>query len=88
MDTKIKSGGTEIISLDGVLPSLLLIRLAVDEQTAYSRKPDHNRVRLREKIALTSHLNFNGAEILDLDGREPAAQVLEKSLFAIRAHCL
>lgn len=69
-------------------PPLLLIRLAVDEQTAYSRKPDHNRVRLREKIALTSHLNFNGAEILDLDGREPAAQVLEKSLFAIRAHCL
>ncbi|TKI04716.1 hypothetical protein FCN80_17255 [Martelella alba] len=65
-------------------PPLLLIRLAVDEQTAYSRKPDHALSALREKIAVIPYLTFNGAKILDLDGREPASKILDKSLRAIQ----
>jgi hypothetical protein len=65
-------------------PPLLLIRLNVDEQTAHARKPDHELASLREKIAVIPHLVFNGAEILDLDARDPASQILEASLRAIR----
>lgn len=64
-------------------PPLLLIRLDVDEQTAYARKPDHDLSALREKIAVIPRLNFNGARILDLNGRDPAAQILSQSLQAI-----
>ncbi|KAB8307419.1 hypothetical protein EH228_15645 [Erwinia endophytica] len=65
-------------------PPLLLIRLNVDEQTAYSRKPDHKLEALREKIKVIPNLTFNGAKILDLDGREPASKILDESLDAIR----
>jgi len=65
-------------------PPLLLIRLDIDEQTAHSRKPDHELSALREKIATLPHLTFNGAQILDLDGREPASKILNESLRAIR----
>jgi thymidylate kinase len=64
---------------------LLLIRLDIDEQTAHSRKPDHKISVLREKITVIPHLTFNGAKILDLDGREPASEILDESLRAIRA---
>ncbi|CAI0964506.1 hypothetical protein [Serratia marcescens] len=63
---------------------LLLIRLDIDEQTAYSRKPDHSLAALREKIAVIPHLTFNGANILDLDGREPASHIFDKSLRAVK----
>jgi hypothetical protein len=63
---------------------LLLIRLDIDEQTAYSRKPDHQLSVLREKIAVIPHLTFNGANILDLDGREPASKILDESLRAVK----
>lgn len=63
---------------------LLLIRLDIDEQTAYSRKPDHSLVALREKIAVIPHLTFNGAKILDLDGREPASKIFNESLHAVQ----
>ncbi|WP_410014619.1 hypothetical protein [Sodalis sp. C49] len=66
-------------------PPLLLIRLDIDEQTAHSRKPDHRLSALREKIRVIPSLTFNGATILDLDGRQPAAKILEESLRAIRA---
>ncbi|CAI0732809.1 nucleoside/nucleotide kinase family protein [Serratia proteamaculans] len=65
-------------------PPFLLIRLDIDEKTAYSRKPDHKLSALREKIAVIPHLTFNGAKILDLDGREPASKILDESLSAIR----
>lgn len=65
-------------------PPLLLIRLDIDEQTAYLRKPDHPLSALREKIAIIPHLTFNGARILDLDGREPANKILDESLRAIK----
>lgn len=63
---------------------LLLIRLDIDEQTAYSRKPDHPLSALREKIAVIPHLTFNGAKILDLDGREPANKIFNEALRAIQ----
>ncbi len=65
-------------------PPLLLIRLDIDEQTAHLRKPDHKLSALREKITVIPHLTFNGAKILDLDGREPASKILDESLRAIR----
>ncbi|WP_208719064.1 hypothetical protein [Pantoea cypripedii] len=63
---------------------MLLIRLDIDEKTAYSRKPDHDINALREKIAVIPRLNFNGANILDLDGREPASKILDESIQAVQ----
>ncbi|MBH1930421.1 hypothetical protein [Serratia rubidaea] len=63
---------------------LLLIRLDIDEHTAYSRKPDHSLSALREKIAVIPHLTFNGANILDLNGRDPESKILDESLRAVR----
>ncbi|SKC18979.1 hypothetical protein SAMN05216168_2821 [Kosakonia radicincitans] len=65
-------------------PPLLLIRLGIDEQTAFSRKPDHALSALQEKIAVIPHLTFNGAKILDLDGRDPANKILDESLHVIQ----
>ncbi|RZM93848.1 hypothetical protein CRG95_15070 [Escherichia sp. E4208] len=64
---------------------VLLIRLGIDEQTAFSRKPDHQLAALQEKIAVTPQLTFNGARILELDGRQPADEILQASLRAIHA---
>ncbi|RJT45095.1 hypothetical protein [Rahnella woolbedingensis] len=66
-------------------PPVLLIRLDIDAETAHSRKPDHAISALREKISVIPHLTFNGAHILDLDGRRPAGQILDESLSAIRS---
>jgi hypothetical protein len=66
------------------LPALV-IRLNVDELTAHSRKPDHDLQSLREKIAVIPGLTFNGAHILDLDAREQAGTILEKSVREARA---
>lgn len=64
---------------------VLLIRLGIDEQTAFARKPDHQLAALQEKIAVTPQLTFNGARILELDGRQPADEILQASLLAIHA---
>lgn len=64
---------------------VLLIRLGIDEQTAFARKPDHQLAALQEKIAVTPQLTFNGARILELDGRQPADEILQASLRAIHA---
>lgn len=64
---------------------VLLIRLGIDEQTAFARKPDHQLAALQEKIAVTPQLTFNGAVILELDGRQPADEILQASLRAIQA---
>ncbi|HCN4028992.1 TPA: ATP-binding protein, partial [Escherichia coli] len=37
------------------------------------------------KIAVTPQLTFNGARILELDGRQPADEILQASLRAIQA---
>lgn len=64
---------------------MLVIRLTVDLATARARKPDHAPDVLAAKITTLPHLNFNGARICDLDGRTPAASVLEAALHAIHA---
>lgn len=62
----------------------LLIRLNIDADTAHIRKPDHKLSILRDKVAIIPNLHFNGAQILDLDGRDPYDQVLEQALVAAR----
>ncbi len=59
----------------------LVIRLHVDLDTACKRKPDHRREALREKIASTPLLTFQGAPIAEID----AAQSLERVLADARA---
>ena len=61
----------------------LVIRLNIDAETAHARKPDHKLSMLRDKTAVIPTLQFNGAPILDLDGRHPYAQVLDTALHAI-----
>lgn len=63
----------------------LLIRLNIDAETAHTRKPDHKLSMLREKVTVIPTLNFNGAHILDLDGRTPYPQVLQAALTATHA---
>jgi hypothetical protein len=65
------------------LPALL-IRLNIDADTAHARKPDHKLSTLRDKVAVIPNLHFNGARILDLDGRDPYEQVLDTALSTAR----
>ncbi len=64
------------------LPTLL-IRLNIDAETAHARKPDHKLSMLRDKVRVIPTLHFNGAPILDLNGRDPYPQVLDAALAAI-----
>lgn len=61
----------------------LVIRLNVDVDTAFSRKPDHKIESLKNKVAVTPLLKFNGARIIDLDSRDPYPKVREAALEAI-----
>lgn len=63
----------------------LLIRLNIDAETAHLRKPDHKLSMLNDKVRVIPGLHFNGARMLDLDGRDPYPQVLEAALHASRA---
>lgn len=65
----------------------LLIRLNIDAETAHARKPDHKLAMLREKVRVIPSLQFNGATILDLNGRDPYPQVLAAALTAIDKAC-
>ena len=60
----------------------LIIRLNIDADTAHLRKPDHKLSMLQDKVAVIPKLHFNGANILDLDGRDPYDQVLDAALNA------
>ncbi len=53
----------------------VVIRLNVDADTAYARKPDHGYELLRQKVSVTPGLRFGGARIVDLDSREPYGTV-------------
>lgn len=66
------------------LPALL-IRLNIDADTAHTRKPDHKHAMLLDKVTVIPTLHFNGARILDLDGRDPYPQVLQAALDAARS---
>lgn len=61
----------------------LVIRLNVDVETAFARKPDHEFENLQNKVAVTPLLRFNGAPIVDLDSRNPYADVRDAALAAI-----
>ncbi len=61
----------------------LVIRLNVDLDTAYARKPDHEIDQLRDKIAATPQLNFGGAPIFDIDSNQPLDDVIRSAREAI-----
>lgn len=61
----------------------MIIRLDIDIETAYSRKPDHDYTELSDKIEVMQKLHYNGAHIVDIDARAPYNEVLEKALTAI-----
>ncbi|HEL4614290.1 TPA: hypothetical protein UM208_005323 [Klebsiella pneumoniae] len=63
----------------------LIIRLDIDVDTAFSRKPDHSYEELKDKIAAMVRLQYNGAEIIELDARTPYDEVLHNALKAISA---
>ena len=58
----------------------LVIRLNIDADTAFARKPDHNLALLRQKVQATPLLRFNGARIVDVDARQP--------MDAVQAQCM
>jgi thymidylate kinase len=60
----------------------LVVRLNVDVETALARKPDHKRSLIERKVAVLPQLRFNGAPILDLDGRRPYEEVRAAALEA------
>ncbi len=60
----------------------LIIRLMIDVETAFSRKPDHDYEELRDKIDVMSRIHYNGSRIIELDARAPYAEVLRKALSA------
>jgi len=49
----------------------VVIRLNIDLETAYARKPDHGYDLLRQKVEVTPKLRFNGAPIVDIDSHAP-----------------
>lgn len=63
----------------------LIIRLDIDADTAFSRKPDHSYQELQDKIEIMVKLNYNGSRILDLDSRAPYDEVLAKAMDAVTA---
>ncbi len=38
--------------MDGILFARIVVRLGIDEQTAFARKPDHQLARYRKKSPL------------------------------------
>ena len=61
----------------------LVIRLNVDLDTACARKPDHRRELLRDKIAITPQLTFNGAPIVEIDSSQALPKVIEQTKAAV-----
>lgn len=68
----------------GHAPSLV-IRLHVDLETAYSRKPDHRYESLKAKIDAVPKLTYAGARIIELNSREPLEIVIGKAEAEVRA---
>lgn len=61
----------------------LILRLDVDVDTAFSRKPDHSYEELKDKISAMVRIQYNGSRIIELDARAPYDEVLDKALNAI-----
>ncbi len=70
----------------------LVIKLNVDLDVACARKPDHRRESLAKKVAVTSQLMFEGAQIVDIDANKPlddvvyAAEKAVTNFMAAREH--
>lgn len=61
--------------MTGYVPDLV-IRLNVDLDTAFARKPDHPRESLARKISVLPQLTYSGAPIIEIDASQPLDQVL------------
>jgi len=61
----------------------LVIRLGVDIDTAFLRKPDHDYDELQDKISVMEKIHYNDATIIDLDASAPYGDVLNKALDAV-----
>jgi thymidylate kinase len=61
----------------------LVVRLNVDVETAFARKPDHRYESLALKIANVPKLEYQGAPILDLDSRMPLEEVIAQAKAAV-----
>ncbi|WP_202306066.1 nucleoside/nucleotide kinase family protein [Dryocola clanedunensis] len=66
----------------------LIIRLDIDVDTAFARKPDHSYEELKDKISTMVRLRYNGATIVEIDARAPYEDVLSQALAAIFAVAL
>ena len=64
----------------------LVIRLNVDADTAYGRKPDHDLEALRVKTELMPKLNFNHAPLVEVDARQPYEAVQQEVLDLLKKH--
>ncbi|WP_053141009.1 hypothetical protein [Erwinia billingiae] len=63
----------------------LILRLDIDVNTAYARKPDHSYEELEDKISAMVRIQYNGSRIIELDARAPYDEVLAKALDSITA---
>jgi thymidylate kinase len=61
----------------------LVIRLNVDLDTAYARKPDHRREALARKIEIVHQFTFNGAPIVEVDAQQPLEKVVADATSAV-----
>ena len=61
----------------------VVLRLNVDLDTAFARKPDHRRDSLRRKILVTPYLAYSGAPIVDIDANQPLDGVLKDAEAAV-----
>jgi thymidylate kinase len=62
----------------------IVIRLLVEPDVAYRRKPDHPMKELREKIALMPTITYGGAQICEIDTDQPYPAVLAAALAIVR----
>lgn len=62
----------------------LVIRLNIDADTAFARKPDHDLALLRRKVNATPLLRFNGAHIVEVDASRPFSDVQSRCLQLVR----
>jgi thymidylate kinase len=63
----------------------LVIRLHVDLETAFARKPDHRYESLKAKIEAVPKLTYGDAPIVELSSLDPLDHVIAEASAAVRA---
>ena len=63
----------------------LVIRLNVDADTAFARKPDHPLAELREKTEAMPRIKYHGASVREIDSRLPYPDMLATAVQAVTA---